>query len=286
VKAATRSPARHERRDRPQQDGVARLRIERDGDVALWTIDRPEVRNALDFATFDALAAALVEAKRDRGLRAVVLTGAGSAFVSGGDLRELRTAITRRDAVRLSDSGRRVCDGIAKLRVPVIAALPGAAVGAGAELAIACDLRVADPRARLSFKQARMGVTTAWGLVPKLVTMVGHGAATRLLLAGQDVDAPEALRIGLVDAIAEDGGSVATAMAWARDVSKGAPDAVAGLKELLRGAVEAPGPRHRARERALFIAGWTDGDHKEAVEAFFGGRAPTWGAGGPTEPAT
>jgi enoyl-CoA hydratase len=280
VKAATRK-----RLPRGQHDGPARLKIERDGNIALWTIDRPEVRNAFDIATFDALIAALAEARRDRPLRAIVLTGAGSAFVSGGDLRELRAATTRADAARLADQGRRVCDGIAGLRVPVIAALPGPAVGGGAELATACDLRVADPRARLSFKQARMAVTTAWGLLPKLVAMVGHGAASRLLLAGSEVDAPEALRIGLVDAVCEEGGSVAAAMALGREVAKGAPGAVAGLKELLRQTVAAT-PRHRARERALFVANWTNGDHEEAVEAFFGGRPPTWGPGRPTEPAT
>jgi enoyl-CoA hydratase len=280
VKAATRKGP-----PRQRQDGAARLKIERHGDVALWTIDRPEVRNAFDLATFAALIAALADARRDRKLRAVVLTGAGSTFVSGGDLRELRTATTRADAGRLADQGRRMCDAIAGLRVPVIAALPGPAVGGGAELAVACDLRVADPRARLSFKHARMAVTTAWGLLPKLVAMVGHGRATRLLLAGPDVDATEALRMGLVDVVAEEGGSVAAALALAGDVAKAAPGAIAGLKELLRETV-GPAPKHRARERALFVSNWTAGDHEEAVEAFFAGRPPTWGAGGPAEPAT
>jgi enoyl-CoA hydratase len=266
VKAATRG--------RAQPD---RVRVEREGDIALWTINRPEVRNAFDFLTFEELLAAIKNAARDRHLRAVVLTGEGSAFVSGGDLRELRAATTRADAGRIADQGRRVCDGIAQLRVPVIAALPGPAVGGGAELAIACDLRVADSRARLSFKHARMAVTTAWGVMPKLVSMVGPGAAARLLLAGHDVDAAEALRIGLVEGVCEEGASAATAMTWAREVAKGAPRAIAGLKTLLREAAAAPRTRQRAQERSLFIAAWTDTDHREAVEAFFEGRPPRWG---------
>lgn len=267
AKAATAGPSQSKR-----------LKVERHGDVLLWTITRPEVRNAFDFPTFDAIFAAIGEAGRDRLLRAVVLTGAGSTFVSGGDLRELRGATTRADAGRIADHGRRMCHGIAQLPVPVIAALSGPAVGGGAELAVACNLRVADPRARLSFKHARMAVTTAWGVMPKLVSMVGQGAAARLLLAGQDLEAPEALRVGLVDAVCDEGAAVATAMAWAGEVARGAPRAIAGLKALLRDTVDATPARQRARERSLFLAAWTDEDHHEAVEAFFEGRPPRWGS--------
>lgn len=251
------------------------LAVERRGDVAVFTLSRPEAKNALDSATFAALVGALDAARADAGLRAVVLTGAGDTFASGGDLRELRTATSADDAGRLSDVGRQVCDAIAALPVPVLAALPGAAIGGGAELAVACDLRVADDRASLSFKHARMGVTTAWGILPKLVGMVGHGAASRLLLAGHAVDAPEALRLGLVDAVTPDGGCVERAVAWGHDIGKGAPSAVAEIKALLR---EATGSTTalRALERERFVAAWTSDDHEDAVEAFFEGRPPRW----------
>ena len=270
------TPARRPR-SRATVDGE-RVQIARDGDVLVWAIDRPKVRNAIDFATFDALLAAIDAAGRDRGVRAVVLTGAGTTFISGGDLRELRTQTTRASAGRIAEQGRRVCDGIARLPVPVIAALPGPAVGGGAEIAVACDMRIAEVRARLSFKHARMAVTTAWGVLPRLLDLVGPGAAARLLLAGQDVDAREALRIGLVEAVCEDGACLATAMAWARDVSGGAPGAVASLKGLLRTAGGMPRQRQRARERSEFVAAWTSADHADAVDAFFEGRATKWGA--------
>ncbi len=255
-----------------------RLQIARHGDVLVWTVHRPEVRNAIDFATIDALLEAIDEAGRDPGVRAVVLTGSGTTFVSGGDLRELRSHTTRASAARISAQGRRICDGIARLRVPVIAALTGPAVGGGAEIAVACDMRVADARAKLSFKHARMGVTTAWGVLPKLVETVGPGAAARLLLASQDVDAREALRMGLVEAVCDAGTAVETAMAWARDVAAGAPGAVASLKTLLRAAGRTPAQRQRARERSEFVRAWTSRDHAEALDAFFEGRATTWGA--------
>ena len=267
------------RDERPQgRGGAARVRIERRGATEIWTIHRPEVRNALDFATFDALGAAIARARRDRGLRAVVLTGAGKTFVSGGDLRELGAGLTRGHAARLAQAGRRLCDGLAALPIPVIAALPGPAIGGGAELAVACDLRVADTGARLSFKHARMAVTTAWGTLPKLVGMVGLGSASRLLLAGHELDAHEALRVGLVDAVAEAGGAVETAVAWASDVAKGSPGAVEGLKALLQGALDVGAARRsqRARERARFIDAWASEDHREAVDSFFAGRASVW----------
>jgi enoyl-CoA hydratase len=231
------------------------------GEVAVWTVSRPEAKNALDAATFAALGRALAHAEGDATLRAVVLTGAGDTFVSGGDLRELRAATTAEQAARLAEAGRQVCDAIARLRVPV--------------LATACDVRVADARATMCFKHARMAVTTAWGILPKLVGMVGHGAASRLLLAAEEVDAREALRLGLVDAVTDDGGCVERAVAWGVEMVKAAPLASAALKALLREAID-PAAGVLASERERFIATWTSADHADAVEAFFEGRPPRW----------
>jgi enoyl-CoA hydratase/carnithine racemase len=250
------------------------VRVERRGDVAVWTLARPKAKNALDGATFDALERAIGAAGADRTLRAVVLTGEGDTFASGGDLRELRTALAPADAVRVAELGRSTCDGIGALDVPVIAALPGAAIGGGAELALACDLRIADPRATLCFKHAHMGVTTAWGVLPRLVAVAGHAAASRLLLAGRAVDAEEALQLGLFDSVSPAGGALDHALAWAAEIARGAPLAIAGMKALLREACRADGLR--ALERGRFVATWTSADHAEAVEAFFAGRQPRW----------
>jgi enoyl-CoA hydratase len=243
--------------------------------IAVWTIARPEAKNALDTATFQELGRAVAAASTDAGLRAVVLTGEGDTFAAGGDLRELRNANTAEHAAQLADMGRHVCEAIARLPVPVIAALPGAAIGGGAELAMACDLRVADLRATLCFKHARMAVTTAWGILPKLVGIVGHATASRLLLAGHPIDAAEGLRLGLFDAMAENGGSVTRAIAWGLDVAQASPRAIAEMKALLREATW-PATDVGSKERESFIATWTSDDHREAIEAYFGSRAPRW----------
>jgi enoyl-CoA hydratase/carnithine racemase len=252
------------------------VRVERRGRVAIWTLDRPQARNALDAATFQALAGAIAAAAGDAQLRAVVLTAQGDVFAAGGDLRELRGLGSASDAVRLADLGRGVCGGLADLPVPVIAALPGAAIGGGSELAIACDLRVGAPGASLCFKHAHMGVTTAWGVLPRLLSLAGHAASARMLLTGHVVDAGEALRLGLLDAVSEDepGAVVALAERWAADVLRGSPLAVSRMKALLREATRSEGLR--ALERDSFVATWTSADHHDAVEAFFERRPPRW----------
>ncbi len=252
------------------------MRTERRDRVEIWTLDRPQARNALDAATFQDLAQAIDRAAGDVGLRAVILTAEGEIFAAGGDLRELRGATSSADAVRLAEVGRRVCDGLGALPVPVLAALPGAAIGGGAELAIACDLRIASPRGSLCFKHAHMGVTTAWGVLPRLVELAGRGAASRLLLTAQTVDAPEGLRLGLFDAVSSDApqACVELALRWAADVVRGAPLAVAGMKALLRAATRDDALATLERER--FVATWTSADHADAVESFFERRAPRW----------
>jgi len=252
------------------------LRVERDGAVAVWTLERPETKNALNWALIEALVTALDDASKDRSLRAVVLTGAGNAFVSGGDLRELRGVITPDETNKFADAGEELCRRIEDLPVPVIAAIPGPAYGGGAELALACDLRIADERARFSFKQVRMGITTAWGTVPRLLSIVGYSCAARLLYTGHEVGAGAARRMGLVDNVAEKGGAVAGALAWASDIVEGSPAAVAGMKTLLRAARAPSLAALRATERAHFVATWTGADHAEAMAAFFDRRRPTW----------
>lgn len=254
------------------------LRVERTGSVAIWTLNRPEAKNALDQRTLEGFNLALDGAERDRALRAVILTGAGNAFCSGADLREARDIVTADDAAHFSDVGESICRRIEGLSIPVIAALPGVAFGGGAELALACDMRVADATARLSFKQARMAVTTAWGTLARLVSVVGYGTASRLLLTAHEVTAMEARVLRLVDHVTErDGECLALALAWASDVEQAAPSAVASMKSLLREARGASYERLRPIEREAFVSSWVSADHEEAVTAYFERRAPIFG---------
>jgi enoyl-CoA hydratase/carnithine racemase len=248
------------------------LRTERTGPFAVWTIDRPGAKNALDEKTLAALTAAAVGARVDPDLRAIILTGAGDAFVSGGDLRELRDKNSAAEAESFAESGSLLCTAIEGLGVPVIAAIQGAAFGGGAELALACDLRVGDPTARISFKQVRMGVTTGWGTIGRLTAAVGRSTAARLLFTAQDIPADAALAMGLLDAVSAPGGAVELALAWGADIARGSPAAVAEMKAILRAAR----PDVTALERERFVATWTGPDHKEAMAAYFEKRPAVW----------
>jgi len=248
------------------------LRVERSGAFEIWTIARPEAKNALNLETLELLFRATERAATDAALRAVVLTGAGDAFASGGDLRELRDKTSAHDAEIFADAGARVCTALESLPVPVIAAIPGPAFGGGAELAVACDLRVAEPTAKISFKQVRMGVTTAWGTIGRLVAIVGHSSASRLLYTGHEVLGVNAMAMGLVDSVCESGTCVAAALAWASDIAQGSPQAVAEMKALLR-ATRIDVSVH---EKQRFISTWSGPEHAQAMDAYFSRRPPPW----------
>lgn len=250
------------------------LHVERQGGTLIWTVDRPEAMNALDHATIERLVDAVREAAVDRDVRAAILTGRGHVFVSGGDLRELRNRSAPQDAERLSDAGHTLTSAIAELPFPVLAALSGPAIGGGAELAIACDMRIADVRARIGFKQVRMGVTTAWGSIPRLVALVGAGTAARLLYGAYEMTAAEAKLAGLVDEVTENGLALTTALAWASDITLGSPKAIHEMKMLLREASATESVR--PLERRAFVDTWSGPDHADAIEAYFERRAPRW----------
>ena len=252
------------------------LRIEREKDVVTWTLDRPQAKNALSGELLQRLGEAIESAHADVTVRAAILTGAGGAFASGGDLRELRNKSSAADAEMLSDVGEHVCRRIGEVRFPVIAAIGGVAIGGGAELALACDLRIAEDQARICFKQVRMGATTAWGSTPRLVSLVGPAAAARILFTAQELSAVDARLLGVVDFVAETGASLVTAHAWCADIAEGAPGAVAEMKSLLRVA-QAPFYAHvRALEREAFVRTWSSPEHAEAIAAYFERRPSAW----------
>src|SRR4051812_30342813 len=177
------------------------VRVEIAAGVAVITLDRPEVRNAIGFATVDELGAAL-----DRVLESdaavVVLRGGGErAFVSGGDLKELSAIRTHADAVGMATRVRRMLDRVAGFPLPVIAALNGHALGGGAEVAIAADIRIAADDVKIGFNQVSLGIMPAWGGAERLAQVVGRGRALMAIATGEIYDAEAAQRLGLIDVV-------------------------------------------------------------------------------------
>ncbi len=250
---------------------------ERDGQFLVLRIHRPERRNALTMAMLEQMRECVQSAAGDKSLRAVVITGTDDVFAAGADLGELRAIRSEDEAVRFLELGRSVTFGLAFLDVPVIAAVNGPAIGGGAELAFACDLRVAELRARFCFKHARMGLSPAWGVSARLAALCGSGLASRLLFTAAELNASDAVAHGLVENVVANGQSVASAIAWAYDITQGARSSVAAMKATMRSGFS-PFEQANAEERKRFLELWAAPEHREALDAFFERRPPRWPA--------
>jgi len=216
------------------------------------TIDRQDRRNALDVDACEKLVAELEDAAAG-GARAIVLTGAGPHFCAGADLSLVQ-------GTALAAALRRLLVAITSLDVPVIAAVHGAAFGAGTQLALACDLRVVAPTARFAIPAAKLGLMVDHWTVQRLGLLAGHGPARAMLLAAEEIGAAEALRLGL----AQRAGDLAGAQGWAEDIAALAPLSNAGHKRLLNDA-----PASEAYDRA-----WSSADAAEGLAAFRERRPP------------
>lgn len=173
--------------------------LELDRGLAVLTIDRPHARNAIGLETMAQLEKALDAAE---GASALVIKGSGDrAFVSGGDLKELRAIRTTEDASAMAWRMRRICDRLADFPAPVVAALNGHAFGGGAEVAVAADIRVAADDVKIAFNQVALEIMPAWGGAERLAALVGKGRALLLAGSGTALDAAAAERIGLVDRV-------------------------------------------------------------------------------------
>ncbi|OMC31923.1 enoyl-CoA hydratase [Mycobacterium sp. GA-1841] len=173
--------------------------LEIDGELAIITIDRPQARNAISLDTMDALNKALDGAA---GASALAITGGGDrAFVSGGDLKELAALRTELEASEMAWRMRTICDRIAAFDGPVIAALNGHALGGGAEVAVAADIRIAADDIKIGFNQVALAIMPAWGGAERLATLVGRSRALLLAGTGRILGAREAEQVGLIDQV-------------------------------------------------------------------------------------
>lgn len=235
--------------------------------VATLTVDRPEVRNALDWNAMDAFAGVVDRASKTLDLRALIVTGGGETFVSGGDLKALAPFTKRSDGMRLAVIMGKALERLRGLHCPTIAAINGPARGGGAEIAVACDQRVMSQDADIGFVHARLGITTAWGGARYLLQLVGYPMALELLATGEVLNADEAHEIGLVDHVTPQGRSLQAARDIALQMAQHPIEAVRAAKRLLRFAVVSPEVAKHA-ERRLFAGLWDSEFRRQAVVRF------------------
>ncbi|HZG43201.1 MAG TPA: enoyl-CoA hydratase-related protein, partial [Longimicrobium sp.] len=242
------------------------LRIDRDGAVAIVTIDRPEKRNALSAQVRAELIALLDALRDDDSVRVLVVTGAGDkAFVAGADIGEFaqRTPLEQRAAM----TGRRVFDEVAAYPKPVLAMINGLALGGGCELALACDVRLAADTAKLGQPEINLGIIPGGGGTQRLPRVVGTGQAMRLILSGEIIGAAEALRIGLVDVVHSAAELRERTLEFARGMAAKSPVALRMAKSAVRAAADMPLAAGLQYETEAFITCFGSDDKREGVAA-------------------
>ena len=254
----------------------ANLLIERDGPVALITLNRPKVLNALNTQTLLDLRAAMVAFRDDGDVRAMVLTGAGEkSFAAGADISEL-AALSPIEAREQSRLGQQTFDVIEQMGKPVIAAVNGFALGGGCELAMACTIRLASETAKFGQPEINLGLIPGYAGSQRLPRLVGKGRALELLLTGDMVTAARAYEIGLVNRVVPAADLMTEARKLAQVLGSKAPLAARYIIQAVNDGLDSTLAVGQGIEAALFGAISSSADTKEGTSAFLEKRKPVW----------
>ncbi|AFQ44911.1 short-chain-enoyl-CoA hydratase [Desulfosporosinus meridiei] len=254
----------------------ANLLLEKNGAVAVLTINRPKALNALNSDTVTELSTALDELGRDSSVKAVILTGSGEkAFIAGADISQMKD-FNCMQARRFAQLGHSVFRKIELMPQPVIAAINGFALGGGCELAMACDIRIAAENAKFGQPEVTLGLTAGFGGTQRLPRLVGAGLASELLFTGDIIDVNEAYRIGLVNKIYPLDTLMEEAMKLAKKISSRAPVAVQLTKSAIQRGVNMDIDSAQAYEAEIFGLTFSTQDQIEGCSAFLEKRKPAF----------
>lgn len=255
--------------------GQGAVRLERRGEIAWVTFDRPAARNAMTFAMYERLGEVAAELDADASVRAVVLTGAGEAFVAGTDISQFQDFTTERQALEYEERMDGVLGGLERIGVPTIAAIRGPAVGGGAAIAAACDIRIGSPSARFGIPIARtLGNCLSTNNVLRLVQLIGAARVKELIFTARLLGADEMRQIGLLSEVTADEETLAPrAEELARTLASHAPLTLRATKEQLRRIRERMQPEESAD---LILLCYMSADFREGVRAFMEKRKPVW----------
>ncbi len=249
--------------------------MEREGRVAILTVNRPDKLNALNQQVRDEMLARLTEIEGDDGVGAVVVTGAGDkSFIAGADIGEFegRMPFDQRHAMR----SPRIYDVMAAFPKPVLAMINGFCLGGGCELALSCDLRIASEKARFGQPEINLGLIPGGGGTQRLPRQVGLGHAMRLILTGEIIGAAQAREIGLVEMVVPDEQLKARTLELAAQIANKSPLTLRIAKEAVRASQRLAIEEGLLYERDLFCLCFSSEDKEEGVKAFLEKRAPRW----------
>lgn len=255
------------------------IRVEIEDRVAIITIDNPPV-NVLSGNVVQGLLKAFKKVEADSLVKAVVLTGAGEkAFMAGADIKEFPTWLGREDMVQHVKLNHLLFNYIERLRKPTIAMLNGLTLGGGCELALSCDLRIAEEHTQIGLPEINLGIFPGGGGTQRLPKLIGIPKAKELMFFGGSINAKEALNIGLVNKVTKTGEGLYAAKEWATNLSEKSLNSIRNIKEAMEYGFEHSFDEGIAKETELFCKTFQHEDAFEGIKAFIEKRSPNFNTG-------
>jgi len=251
------------------------LQVDIQGHSALVTINNPPA-NTWTRDSLDRLSELVDELNANKEVYSLIITGSGEKFFSAGADLNLFAEGDKQVAVEISSAFGRAFEALSQFRGLSIAAINGYAMGGGLEVALACDLRIAEQQAVMALPEASVGLLPCAGGTQNLAWLVGEGWAKRMILCGEKVNAEQALQIGLVESVVEQGQALEQATVWANKAERQSPTSIAACKRLIQTARKEPMFVGMAYERDAFVRLFDSNDCKEGVQAFLEKRKPNW----------
>ena len=247
---------------------MTHILLEKQGNIAIATIDRPKALNALNSEVLEDLNTLIDTIGADPEIRVLILTGSGDkAFVAGADIGEMSN-LTKAGGAAFGKKGNDVFLKLETLPIPVIAAVNGYALGGGCELSMACDIRICSDTAVFGQPETGLGITPGFGGTQRLARLVGAGMAKQMIYSAKNIKADEALRIGLVNAVYPAEELMPAAQKLAETIARNAPIAVRACKQAIDRGLELPIEEAIAIEETLFGSCFETEDQKEGMTAF------------------
>ena len=247
--------------------------LEKKGPVGIVTMNRPEALNALDKQVLEDLDAVLDQVEADPEILVAIVTGAGRSFVAGADIGQMSN-FTAVEGKAFGAYGNGVFLKLENLTKPTIAAVNGFALGGGCELSMACDIRLASEKAKFGQPEVGLGITPGFGGTQRLARLVGMGMAKQMLYTARNIDAAEALRIGLVNAVVPQAELMDTAVKMANNVAKNAPIAVRACKKAVNEGMQVSIDKAVEIEEKLFGGCFETHDQVEGMACFLSKEKP------------
>lgn len=252
------------------------IKIEKKEGIAIVKINRPNVLNALNKDTIKELTKAVEELDNDKNIKVAILTGEGDkAFIAGADIKQM-LSMTPLEAKEFAELGHGMLMKIENSRVPFIAAINGYALGGGCETLMACDICIAAKSAKMGQPEINLGIHPGFGGTQRLPRLVGRMKAKELLLTGRNIDADEALNIGLVNMVVEDNKLMETAIDLAGKIARKSSVQTEFIKELVNKGADIDLNSANSLEISYFSSGFSTNDQKEGMKAFLEKRKPTF----------